>query len=62
MSHRTPPGRSRLTHSLGGDEMLAGLDKESLDLAIDAFRDFARDKLPEETLLDLDEKDEFPDI
>ena len=41
--------------------MLAGLDKESLDLAIDAFRDFARDKLPEETLLDLDEKDEFPE-
>jgi len=41
--------------------MLAGLDKESLDLAVDAFRDFARDKLPDETLLELDEKDEFPE-
>ena len=41
--------------------MLAGLDKESLDLAVDAFRDFAREKLPDETLLDLDEKDEFPE-
>ena len=41
--------------------MLAGLDRESLDLAVDAFRDFARDKLSDETLLELDEKDEFPE-
>ena len=41
--------------------MLAGLDKESLDLAVDAFGDFSRDKLADETLLELDEKDEFPE-
>ena len=39
--------------------MRAGLDRESLELAVDAFRDFARDKRPDETLLELDEKDEF---
>jgi alkylation response protein AidB-like acyl-CoA dehydrogenase len=40
--------------------MAAGLDKETLDLTLEAFRDFARDKLPDELLLELDAKDEFP--
>ena len=40
--------------------MAAGLDKETLDLTLEAFRDFARDKLPDEVLLELDAKDEFP--
>jgi alkylation response protein AidB-like acyl-CoA dehydrogenase len=41
-------------------KMAAGLDKETLELTLEAFRDFARAKLPDETLLDLDAKDEFP--
>ncbi len=41
--------------------MLAGLDRETLDLAVEAFLDFAREKLSDETLLELDEKDEFPE-
>jgi alkylation response protein AidB-like acyl-CoA dehydrogenase len=40
--------------------MAAGLDKETLDLTLEAFRDFARDKLPDELLLELDARDEFP--
>ncbi|MGB6365678.1 MAG: acyl-CoA dehydrogenase family protein [Thermoanaerobaculia bacterium] len=40
--------------------MAAGLDKETLDLTLEAFRDCARDKLPDELLLELDAKDEFP--
>ena len=41
--------------------MLAGLDRETLDLAVEAFLDFAREKLEDEILLELDEKDEFPE-
>ncbi len=40
--------------------MAAGLDRESLDLTLEAIRDFARENFPDETLLDLDAKDEFP--
>ncbi|HEY4588985.1 MAG TPA: acyl-CoA dehydrogenase family protein [Thermoanaerobaculia bacterium] len=40
--------------------MAAGLDRETLDLTLEAIRDFARENLPDETLLDLDAKDEFP--
>jgi alkylation response protein AidB-like acyl-CoA dehydrogenase len=41
--------------------MPAGLDRETLELTLDAIRDFARDHLPAETLLDLDARDEFPE-
>src|SRR6266545_5006137 len=40
--------------------MTHGLDRESLDLTLEAIRDFAKDRLPEATLLDLDARDEFP--
>jgi alkylation response protein AidB-like acyl-CoA dehydrogenase len=40
--------------------MAAGLDRETLDLTLEAIRDFAKENLPDETLLDLDHKDEFP--
>jgi len=40
--------------------MPAGLDRESLELILGAIRDFARDHFPQEILLDLDAKDEFP--
>ncbi len=38
----------------------AGLDRETLDLTLDSLRDFAREHLPDDKLLDLDAKDEFP--
>ena len=41
--------------------MSAGLDKETLDLTIAAIRDFAERELPQEKLLELDAKDEFPE-
>lgn len=37
-----------------------GLDKETLDLIIDAIKEFASDKLTNEKLLELDACDEFP--
>jgi alkylation response protein AidB-like acyl-CoA dehydrogenase len=37
-----------------------GLDKETLDLTLAAFRDFARDHLPDARLIELDTRDEFP--
>ncbi len=40
--------------------MAAGLDRETLELTLEAIRDFAREHLPDETLLDLDARDEFP--
>lgn len=40
--------------------MPAGLDRETLDLTLEAIRDFAAAHLPDDTLLELDEKDEFP--
>jgi alkylation response protein AidB-like acyl-CoA dehydrogenase len=41
--------------------MAAGLDRETLDLTLEAVRDFARENLPDEKLLDLDARDEFPE-
>ena len=38
----------------------SGLDRETLEMALEAFRDFARDRLPTERLLELDETEEFP--
>lgn len=38
----------------------AGLDKETLDLTLAAIQEFATSHLPEEKLLELDAKDEFP--
>lgn len=40
--------------------MPSGLDREALDLALEAVRDFARDRLPDAKLLELDRDDEFP--
>jgi alkylation response protein AidB-like acyl-CoA dehydrogenase len=40
--------------------MTSGLDRETLELSLEAFRDFATEKLPDDVLLDLDERDEFP--
>jgi alkylation response protein AidB-like acyl-CoA dehydrogenase len=37
------------------------IDRDSLDLILQSIRDFSRDKLADQTLLDLDEKDEFPE-
>lgn len=38
----------------------SGLDRETLEMTLEAFRDFARDNLPTERLLELDETEEFP--
>ena len=40
--------------------MNAGLDNDSLALALESIRDFARDHLPDEVLRGFDERDEFP--
>ncbi len=40
--------------------MTSGLDRETLELSLEAFRDFAAEKLSDEVLLDLDARDEFP--
>jgi len=40
--------------------MTSGLDRETLELSLEAFRDFATEKLPDDVLLDLDERDVFP--
>ena len=37
-----------------------GLDKESLDLTLEAVREFAAEHLPDDKLLELDHADEFP--
>ncbi|MCL4838835.1 MAG: acyl-CoA dehydrogenase family protein [Thermoanaerobaculia bacterium] len=41
--------------------MPSALDRETLDLTIEAIRDFAREQFPQEVLLDLDASDEFPE-
>ena len=41
--------------------MGAGLDKETLDMILGAIDEFAAQKLPDAVLLELDEKDEFPE-
>ena len=40
--------------------MSAGLDKETLDAALDALKAFAARELPDQKLLELDARDEFP--
>ncbi|HSF43522.1 MAG TPA: acyl-CoA dehydrogenase family protein [Thermoanaerobaculia bacterium] len=40
--------------------MTAGLDRETLDLTLGSIEDFAREYLPDDKLLELDAKDEFP--
>ena len=40
--------------------MTSGLDRETLELSLEAFRDFAAAKLSDDVLLDLDARDEFP--
>ena len=41
--------------------MSAGLDKETLDLTIEAIKDFAERELTQDKLLELDAHDEFPE-
>ncbi|MDH3540161.1 MAG: acyl-CoA dehydrogenase family protein [Acidimicrobiia bacterium] len=41
--------------------MSGGLDNETLDTILDAIDEFAAQKLPDAVLLELDEKDEFPE-
>lgn len=40
--------------------MSKGLDKEMLDMTLEAIRQFSQENLPEEKLLELDASDEFP--
>ncbi len=39
---------------------MAGLDRDMLEMTLDAIGDFAAHELPEKLLVDLDERDEFP--
>jgi len=41
--------------------MAAGLDRDTLNLVLGAIREFASSELPDERLLEFDEKDEFPE-
>jgi alkylation response protein AidB-like acyl-CoA dehydrogenase len=41
--------------------MNAGLDRETLDLTTEAIKEFAERELPQDKLLELDVKDEFPE-
>jgi len=41
--------------------MAAGLDRDTLNLVLGAIREFANSELPDERLLEFDEKDEFPE-
>jgi alkylation response protein AidB-like acyl-CoA dehydrogenase len=41
--------------------MSNGLDKETLDMTLEAIREFAAAQLPEKKLLELDASDEFPE-
>jgi alkylation response protein AidB-like acyl-CoA dehydrogenase len=52
-----PPVSSDLA---AGSTRGSGLDDKSLELALQSLRDFARDRLPDEKLLELDERDECP--
>ncbi len=40
--------------------MSEGLDKETLDMTIEAIREYTEEQLPDQKLLELDYKDEFP--
>jgi len=40
--------------------LAAGLDRETLELTLEAVSEFMAENLPDEKLLELDEKDEFP--
>lgn len=40
--------------------MTSAIDSETLEMTLDAIREFVTDALPDEKLLELDEKDEFP--
>lgn len=39
---------------------LAGLDATTLDLSLKSLRDFAKDSLPDQKILELDARDECP--
>jgi len=41
--------------------MAVGLDRETIDMTLEAIREFVEGQLPQEKLLELDEKDEFPE-
>jgi alkylation response protein AidB-like acyl-CoA dehydrogenase len=40
--------------------MTSAIDSETLEMTLDAIRDYVSDALPDEKLLELDERDEFP--
>jgi len=40
--------------------MPRGLDRESLEIALESLRDFAKQRLPQEVILDFDARDEMP--
>ena len=41
--------------------MPAGLDGETLDFTLESISEFARRELPDSLLIELDERDEFPE-
>lgn len=41
-------------------EATEGLDKESLELVLQSIREFSKDKFPDDKLIELDQRDEFP--
>jgi len=43
-----------------GKTMSSAIDSETLEVTLDAVRDYVTDALPDDRLLDLDERDEFP--
>ena len=38
-----------------------GLDSETLDLTLESITEFARRELPDKVVIELDERDEFPE-
>ena len=40
--------------------MSSSIDSETLEMTLDAIDDFVTDALPDQKLLELDERDEFP--
>jgi alkylation response protein AidB-like acyl-CoA dehydrogenase len=42
-------------------QLVAGLDEETLDFTLESISEFARRELPDSLLIELDERDEFPE-
>ncbi len=58
--HHSATAISDFPSSTSEPSQAAGLDDKSLELALKSLRDFASDRLPDEKLLELDERDECP--